>query len=132
LPPNSPVREAVLRDGERILARIPVARAQAQIQLPARPGLYDLTFDDQSALEKVFNVNPSPKESLLSYLDSPETFKSWQLRSKNESPKPLAAAAVQMSRTAIWRQQIWWWLAVAALGALVLESLWTSARRFAA
>ncbi len=131
LPPNSPVREAILRDGQRILARIPVARAQAQIPLPVRPGLYDLTYDDQPALEKVFNVNPPPKESLLSYLISPATFKSWQLGVKTETPKPLSAA-VKMSHTAIWRQQIWWWLAVAGLGALLLESLWTAARRSAA
>ena len=127
---ESPVREVVLRDGGPEVARATVAAGRAQLRMPDRPGLYAVSYDAATEPERIFSVNPSPKESLLTYADSPEALKLWQLDRGAEPAKSLASAApAQLSRTAILQQQLWWWLLLAGAAALVLEAVWTSVRK---
>src|SRR6185369_279591 len=63
LPADTPVREVVLRDDRTELQRAYVSQGKAQLRLPDKPGLYSVTRDSTAQLEKVFSVNPSPKES---------------------------------------------------------------------
>ena len=79
LPAGSPVREAVLRDERRVLSRAPVEQGRAQVRMPDKPGVYTLTYDDGTQAEKMFSVNPAPKESQLAYVDAPEALKVWQV-----------------------------------------------------
>ena len=86
LPLNSPAREAVLRDESHAVTRAPIEHGRAQIHLPDKPGLYALTYDDSNQVQKVFSVNPSPKESELVYAQSPEVMKTWQINRPTEPP----------------------------------------------
>jgi hypothetical protein len=129
-PSDSSVREVVLRDGQRELQRVPVALGKAQVRLPDQPGFYAISYDGAAEPDKVFSVNPSPKESQLSYLDSPEALKLWQLEGGDEKAsvaQPPVPAGLSLG--AILQQHIWWWLLVAGLAALLLEAFWTSAKR---
>jgi hypothetical protein len=79
LPPGSAVREVLLRADGREIARGPVEQGKAQVRLPDKPGLYSLTYDDGTEVEKVFSVNASLKESQLVYVDSPEAMSLWRV-----------------------------------------------------
>ena len=60
--------------------------------MPDKPGVYTLTYDDGAQVEKMFSVNPSPKESQLAYVDSPEALKVWRVNLPPGSGKAAAAA----------------------------------------
>jgi hypothetical protein len=125
----TPVREVVLRSGQQELAHAAVSQGQAQLHIPGRPGLYALTYNASTEPAKLLSVNPSPKESRLSYVDAPEALKVWQLSCRQPAMatlKPSATAAVSFSRANIIQQQHWWWLLLGSLGALLLESAWTA------
>jgi len=129
LPAEPPVREVVLRDGTQELRRHPVDQGQAQIRLPDRPGWYALTYDTGIVPERFVAVNPSPKESQLTYLTAPDALRLWQIERPNAAAPAPAALPARLSLAAIWQQRLWWWLLVAGLGALAIETLWTSLRR---
>ena len=93
LPAGSAVREAVLRDERSVLSRAPVEQGRAQVRMPDKPGVYTLTYDDGTQAEKMFSVNPSPKESQLAYVDAPEALKVWQVNLPPGRGKAAAAAA---------------------------------------
>ena len=122
LPADSAAREVVLRDEQREWARAPVEQGRAQVRLPNKPGLYSLSYDDGSQSRKIFSVNPSPKESQLTYVDSPEAMKVWQVLRAADSPKAAASKArAQISLSGILQQRFWWWMLMAGLLALLLE-----------
>jgi len=90
--------------------------------MPGKPGLYTLTYDDSAQIEKVFSVNPSPNESQLAYVDSPEALKTWRVNLPETAPKPASSAArTSISLTSILQQQWWWWMVLGGLLALLLE-----------
>ncbi|MDB6065872.1 MAG: hypothetical protein JWR26_2080 [Pedosphaera sp.] len=123
LPPDSKAREVSLRDGQRELTRASVMQGRAQVAMPVKPGLYTLSYDAGTNTEKVFSINPSPKESQLTYAKSVEALNAWQMSKVPEAAK--VAGAVSQSRVTlagIWRQQFWWWLVIAGLAALILET----------
>jgi hypothetical protein len=122
LPAGSTVKEAVLRDARQALSRAPVEQGRAQVRMPDKPGVYTLTYDDSDRAEKLFSVNPSPKESQLVYLDSPETFKEWRVNLPPSVGKSVATAARErLSLSGILQQHWWWWMVVGGLAALMLE-----------
>ena len=120
LPANSPAHEAVLRDEAREISRTPIEQGHAQIHLPDRPGLYALTYDESSQIQKVFSVNPSPKESELIYAQSPEALKAWQINRPVETAK---VSTANISQMAILQQRFWWWMVLGGIAALLLETL---------
>jgi hypothetical protein len=123
LPGDTKVREVVLRDDLHELSRVPVAQGRAQIAMPLTPGLYGLTYDAGTNVQKVFSINPSPKESQLTYTKAPEAITNWQLSAAPETGKAAAAPSpVRLNVAGIWRQQFWWWLIVFGLLALILET----------
>jgi hypothetical protein len=121
LPAGSAAKEAVLRDGQRSLCRAPVEQGRAQVRLPNQPGVYALTYDDGTQAEKMFSVNPSPKESQLAYLAAPETLKLWQVVVPPGSGKATAGVHGPLSLNSILQQQWWWWMLMGGLAALLLE-----------
>ena len=122
LPAGSAVREVVLRDERRVLSRTPAEQARAQVRMPDKPGVYTLTYDDDTQVEKMFSVNPSPKESQLAYVETPEALKVWRVNLPSGSGKSAAASAWgRMSRSGILQQRWWWWMVMGGLAALMLE-----------
>jgi hypothetical protein len=122
LPAGSTAREAVLRDERRVVSRAPVEQGRAQVKMPDKPGVYTLTYDEGEQAEKMFSVNPSPKESQLVYVDSPESFKDWRVNLPPGTGKPMAIAARERpSLSGILQQRWWWWMVVGGLAALLLE-----------
>jgi Aerotolerance regulator N-terminal/von Willebrand factor type A domain len=121
LPAGSTAKEAVLRDEHQVLSRAPVEQGRAQVRMPDRPGVYTLTYDDSIQTEKIFSVNPSPKESQLAYVDTPESLKVWQVNLPAGSGKAAAAARGPLSLSGILQQHWWWWMLIGGLTALLLE-----------
>ena len=122
LPVGSTVREAVMRDERKVLSRAPVEQGRAQVRMPDQPGVYALTYDDSDQVEKLFSVNPSPKESQLAYVDAPEALTTWRVNLPPSSGKAVATAAREkLSLSGILQQHWWWWMVVGGLAALMLE-----------
>jgi len=123
LPPNSQTREAVLADDHQELARAPVEQGKIQLRMPDKPGLYTLRFDNAQKVEKVFSVNPSPKESELVYADSAETANLWQMdkSSSSRAKTSVLPSRIKVSLRAILQQRLWWWMVLGGLLALTLE-----------
>ena len=121
LPAGSTAKEAVLRDEHQVLSRAPVEQGRAQVRMPDRPGVCTLTYDDSTQTEKIFSVNPSPKESQLAYVDAPEVLKVWQVNLPAGSSKATAAARGPLSLSGILQQHWWWWMLIGGLTALLLE-----------
>jgi len=128
LPALAAAREVVLRSEQRELERFPVEQGRARLQLPATPGLYDLTVDESTKPEKVFSVNPSPKESELAFEADPSALQTWQLNAR-ESARAAPSTPVKLSMTAILQQRLWWWMLVAGLACLLLETAMAQARK---
>ncbi|SPE50567.1 membrane hypothetical protein [Verrucomicrobia bacterium] len=122
LPAAAKVREVVLRGETGEMARAPVDQGRAELRMPRLPGLYDLTFEDSNHVEKVFSINPSPKESQLVYVDSPEAMRIWRLNQPAAGRSSPAPERARLSRTAILQQRLWWWMLLGVLGALLLET----------
>jgi hypothetical protein len=120
---HSTVREVVLHDGSRELARVAVEQGRAQLRLPDHPGIYALTYDESPRVEKMFCVNPSPKESELVYVDAPEAMKIWRFGNTKEPPSRSAAPGPRLSLAGILQQRLWWWMVVGSLVALLLEAV---------
>src|ERR1051325_9528134 len=55
LPAASSAHEVVLRDGQRELLRAAIEQGRAQVRMPDKPGLYDLSYDEREQVEKVFS-----------------------------------------------------------------------------
>jgi len=131
LPPNAETREAVLADARQDLARVPVEQGKIQLRMPDKPGLYTLRFDKSEKIEKIFSVNPSPRESELVYAESGETAKIWQL---NNDPSTagrtsILAPKVNVSLRAILQQRLWWWMVLGGVLALALETVLAEGKR---
>lgn len=126
IPPNSPSREVVLHDQSREIGRTPIEQARAQLRLPDKPGLYTMTYDDASDIQKIFSVNPSPKESELVYAKSIDAIKTWQVNRPKESMKVTTA---NISQSAILQQRLWWWMVLGGIAALLLETVLAEARK---
>src|SRR5262249_33691748 len=88
LPAGSTVHEVVLRQGEHEVGRARVNQGRAQSGMPDQPGLYALTCNSSEKTLKMFSIKPSPKESRLSYVDSPEAVKAWRVSRGPEPVKP--------------------------------------------
>ena len=128
LPAGSTAKEAVLRDEHQVLSRAPVEQGRAQVRMPDKLGVYTLTYDDSTQTEKIFSVNPSPKESQLAYVDAPEVLKVWQVNLPAGSGKAAAATRGPLSLSVILQQRWWWWMVVLGLAALMLETALAEAR----
>jgi hypothetical protein len=130
LPVGSVAKEAVLRDERQVLSRAPVEQGRAQVRMPNKPGVYTLTYDDGAQVEKMFSVNPSPKESQLAYVEAPEALKAWRVTLPPGAGKAATAAARgKVSLSGILQQHWWWWMVLGGLAALMFEMALADLRR---
>jgi len=122
LPSGSSAKEVVLRDDRAELGRDPVEHGKAQVRLPEKPGLYTVSYDEETKPEKVLSVNPSPKESQLVYVESPEAMKTWRVNMPGQTVNTVAETPLLKAGLAsILQQRFWWWMVLGGLGALLLE-----------
>jgi hypothetical protein len=121
LPPASNVREVVLGDQTAVICRAPVEQGSAKVRLPDKPGLYQVTHDDNGVLQKILSVNAPVKESVLNYVDASETVKAWRMHLNR--PLPPSKVRVEASLIGILQQRFWWWMVLAGLLALILEMI---------
>ncbi len=128
MPSDANVWEVVLRGDAGVSQRAPVTQGTAHLRMPNSPGLYSVSYDNNSTPEKYLGVNPSPMESRLSYVDSSETLKLWKLDGPKVS-KSLQAKTGDMQLSAILQQRIWWWLLLVALGLILVETIWAALRK---
>jgi hypothetical protein len=130
LPAGALAREVVLRDQGRQLARSAVEQGRAQLRLPDEPGLYELTYDDQPQVREILSVNPSPKESDLVYVESPEAMTTWRLASGPDAAQAaVSTPGVKIPLAGILQQHWWWWMVLAGLAALMLEMVLAEMRK---
>jgi hypothetical protein len=109
---------------------VPVEAAVARLRLPDKPGVFTLTYDDRSQIERAFSVNPSPKESQLSYVNDPEALRAWRPGGTAASAKGAKAGrGLSLSRSAVLQQHLWWWMLLASLAALALEMVIAGLKR---
>ena len=130
LPATVTAREALLRDDHQILSRTAIEQGRAAVRMPNQPGVYTLTYDDGTKPEKMFSINPSPKESQLAFIDGSEHVKVWQVNLGTADARPAAAAAGgKLSLSGVLQQHWWWWMVVAGLVLLMLEMALAGARQ---
>jgi hypothetical protein len=122
LPPGDSSREVVLRDDTSELARVPVEQGRVRLPMPGRPGLYNMTSDDSTRVEKVFSVNPSPKESELTFVASPASLQMWKI-DRADAAKTVVAEPTRITMAGVLQQRVWWWMMLGGLSALMLETL---------
>src|SRR6185436_3006952 len=92
------------------LLKAAVEQGKAQIRLPDQPGCYELTYDDGAQIERILSVNPSPKESQLAFVESPEAMKMWEVTHAGDPVKAAPVKPAQrISASAILQQRVWWW-----------------------
>lgn len=123
-------RDAELREGAKVVSRAAVEQGRAQIRMPERPGLYSLHMDGRDAIDKVFSINPPARESQLTYVESPDALRIWQVQRPPEAIKPAPSGVRGKVRlAAILQQRLWWWMLVGGITALLLETAWVEATR---
>ncbi len=129
MPAGSTVRAIALQEKDAVIARAVVEQGKAQLRMPDHPGLYTVTYDEGKQVERIFSVNPSPKESLLAYADDPEAMKVWRVNLPAETPKTAASAQGKVSLTGILQQRMWWWMVLGGLLVLMLEMALSELKR---
>jgi hypothetical protein len=92
--------------------------------------LYAVTYDANPTVEKMISVNPSPKESILKYVATPDALAAWQLPRATQPTKLAEMDPVfRQTLTGILQQPWWWWTMLVAALALSVETVWLALRR---
>ena len=129
LPGERPSGAVVLRRGDKELAREPIKNGRVQLRLPDAPGLYTVVGLGAPDEERTVSVNPSPRESSLTYLQAQGIVKGWQFDPALAPQSKNAVATVELSRSSILQQRSWWWLLLIGLAACLGESAWLASPR---
>jgi len=130
LPDDKTVRQFMVRDGDREIRRGSAENGRIEFPMPDRPGLYSLSFDGESSAPLMLSVNPSPLESELTYLTNLEGVQAQLTRPSLAPVKPAPArVAVELARSQVLRQHLWWVFLLAGLALVFAETIWVAARR---
>ncbi len=123
IPPELGVKTVVLaRDGKEVERTAVNADHRALLRVPDEPGIYGLTYDQKPEVRQMLAVNPSERESDLTYFTgAPDILKAWTL---NDTKKPAAQAVLlPASLTAAAGSSLWWGLVLSGIAALVFEMI---------
>ena len=121
-------REISLRDKGREILRVPVDHGQVRLRLPDHPGIYEMTGTGSQGFEAFVSINVPAAESELVFTASPEAVKTWGLSAPRRAERAGRTAAHGVGFSGILRQQIWWWMIVCGLLALLLETAFAQAK----
>ena len=117
---------------KELTREVQVLNRKASFQLPPRIGHYELRYDASDELAAVLDVNASRLESELDFDPTPEVVNSWQVESidpspsDSEAPEPDDLDAVDLSKLEILQQDLWWWFLLAAILAVIAETIWVA------
>jgi hypothetical protein len=124
VPADKVVHEVRISSGNKVLARATVDGAHhAQFRAPAQPGLYDVTYDNDTTVQNVLAVNPPAKESELKFSTDPAALTAWVLPNSKPAAAPVLPAK---SVSSALEQRLWWWALLAGAAALAADVLWSS------
>jgi hypothetical protein len=132
--PSQPsrVRQVVLRSETAQLARAAAEEDRAQLRLPDQPGLYAVTYDEDATVQKLISVNPSPRESQLTYIQAPQVLSTWQIEHPGKSPRAVAERhEAKLNLANAVQQRFWWWLLLGGVAALLIEMILAEQRSLA-
>ena len=123
LPADLSVKTVALSADGKEIERVPVnPDRRAVLHVPEQPGLYGLSYDKDPAIRQMLAVNPSEKESDLTFFTAePEILKAWTL-SAPQAVKP-AAPIVAASTAGASNANLWWLLVLSGVAALFLEMM---------
>jgi hypothetical protein len=125
LPPGSTASEVSIN-----ASRFSVTDHRAQVKMPDKPGVYEVTSDTPGFPQRMVAVNPPPRESQLTYLAKPEALSVWTVHNSGAKNRgAMSTSAFALSRSEILRQRWWWWLILGVVFALAVEILWASGRK---
>jgi hypothetical protein len=124
IPRDVSARTVVLSAGGKEIAHAPVnADHHALVRAPEQPGIYPLSYDQDPAVRQMLAVNPSERESELTYFTTaPDILKAWTLQ-REKKPGPQDAAVVPASLASAASAGTWWLLVLSGLAALVSEMI---------
>jgi hypothetical protein len=137
LPDGTTASEAVVRrrgeDGradEEVL-RVSLANVGedrgVRFRMPDRPGIYTISLGEAKAPRQLVAVNPAPEESRLVYDPEPEALTAWVHGGPTGGREIPQMEVVAVSE--VLHQRIWWWLLLAGLVFLSLESIFLVGRK---
>ncbi|HKV07505.1 MAG TPA: BatA and WFA domain-containing protein [Thermoanaerobaculia bacterium] len=130
LPEGASARSIVLYQKDREVARAAVDESRrASLRMPDAPGIYTVAYDQSREVRGLVAVNPSPKESRLTYVKEPPVLAVWRSAPKSEEPKPEAPAPELAARAGALDQRVWWWLLLAGSAFLLFETVSLVLRR---
>lgn len=133
LPKSKDVREVVLRSAAgREVVRAAVVDDLARFRIPDDPGLYEMSYDAESTIQHMLQVNPPPAESELTFVKQPPQLDAWMQHSVPGGGVAAEAdrdSVLALTKSEILEQQIWWWLMFCGLLALFTETVWIALRR---
>lgn len=93
-----------------------------RFRISDRPGIYTVSLNGETLIQKLA-VNPAPEESSLVYDPTPDALNAWTLpgdvQTEAQDSRP-EMEIVALSEVLL--QKIWWWLLLAGLVILSLES----------
>lgn len=121
--------QVVLRADNREIARAVVQQGRARLRMPDGPGVYSLTFDDAERVQKMLSVNPSPKESELTYQETPDALKAWRINQPSSATASVTPAMGHIRLAGVLQQRWWWWMVLGSLLALFVETVWAGVKR---
>jgi hypothetical protein len=128
-PGAQPDREAVLMEGNREIQKLTSKDERLQIPLPLHAGLYSVRRSATSEPLAQLAVNPSARESELTYLEKPAAVDWWRMGpAADRARAALRAPSMPRQTSSAWRQNHWWWLLVTGLVALTAETLLSTRR----
>lgn len=128
LPAVVSAHEVFLKANGREVQRATVDHGRAQIRMPRQPGLYAMTYGESEEIQRIFSINPSPKESELLFVDAPKAVKGWCFEASHGLRPALSAPPARMGSSAILQQWLWWWMLLGGLLALTFETVLTAAK----
>lgn len=123
-------REVVVLNQDRQLARAAVEQhGRVRLRVPETPGIYDLALAQGESMHRMLCVNPSAKESQLTFKGSGETARMWQVTGPVETAKVAPPARLPFRLAGVLQQRFWWWMVSCGLAALLLETVWAASKR---
>jgi hypothetical protein len=124
LPADLSVKTVVLSaEGKEIDRAEVTADHRAVLHVPEQPGLYGLSYDKDPAIRQMLAVNPSEKESDLTYFTTePDILKAWTLSAPKKAAHP-AAPLVPASTATASNANLWWLLVLSGVTALFIEMI---------
>lgn len=130
LPQGTSARSVALLQGEREVARAAVdGSGRASLRMPDAPGIYAVAYDESREVRGLVAVNPSPRESRLTYVADPPVLAVWREAPVPGAPVAETPAPEMAARAGALDQRLWWWLLLAGSAFLLLETVSLVLRR---